>query len=211
MVNQHLYDQAAIALRKGDAELLRDAAEKLISSDYVDSHCSGYLMRGAIFEYGPAGIRKDLSRAVSDYRMAAHLTPHADAHWSLGRALGKSGDHKSAERFLLLAEEEGGSADLWVDIGKLYEAGPLQNTALALRYFRRAALSGRKEGIAGWSRVLRGSGRSVLGLIVRGVGVVATPLLLVVLGRKAFTADPVFPESGNEDDGRPRLENPGDR
>jgi uncharacterized protein len=110
----------------------------------LDKH--GAVGLAKLYLTGGEGLEKDLSKAVSYFRLAADKGD-AEAQYCLGQRLkkgqGVGADPKEAERFFVLAAEQGhANAMNW--LGHMYDKGDgvAQCSETAVRWNERAALAG---------------------------------------------------------------------
>ena len=168
-------------------EALRTLAALIRTSPSPQVH----LLTGVILEIGGPEVPVDLERAISHYRCASHLIRNRDplTLLFLARAHLKSGParHAQALRYIREASTVRRIPEVELAYAKYYEVAE-PNVDLAKRYLVRSALRGSIAGAFALARVLRQTGCAGQARVVDVLRMLATPFVLLVIGRRTFRA-----------------------
>lgn len=148
----------------------------------------GHFLRGMAHEHWEAGPDDRLQMAVSDYRSAAILAPHANAYQNLARALMKLGNehYDEAHRFLLEAWSLKRNPELMLGFGKYFLTKPVPDPERALAFYRRAAMHGRFRGFVAAAQICRDTGKPFQGALWDATRVLLAPIIWLTQGRRAM-------------------------
>jgi len=142
---------------------------------------------GLIYEFGGAGIRVDLDRAVCYYRRSVIGLRDATSLRYLARVLMKQGaaHYDAAFRHLEEAYLTEPSPELHIGLGWYYETSPVPNFALSRKHYLRAAVQGRFHGFFGYSRVSRAAGHRIRALLVDCIRLALGLPYFLIFGKRA--------------------------
>ena len=168
-------------------EALKALASVLRTSPSPQAH----LLTGVILEFGGPDVPVDLERAISHYRCASHLVRNRDplTLLFLARVHLKSGPSRYAQalRYIREASAVRRIPEVELAFAKYYEVAE-PNVDLAKRYLVRGALRGSIAGAFALARVLRQTGCAGQARVVDVLRMLATPFVLLVIGRRSFRA-----------------------
>lgn len=148
----------------------------------------GYFLRGMANEHWQGGPDECMRLAVSDYRTAATLAPHANAYQNLARALMKMGSarYEQAHRYLLEGWAFEESPELMLGFGHYFLTKPAPEPARAMSFYRRAAMRGRFRGFIVAAQICKSTGRPLQAALWNSARIVLAPLLWLTQGRRAM-------------------------
>jgi len=168
-----------------------EALRALQSVIRTSSSAQAHFLVGVILEFGGPDVAIDLERAISHYRCASHLIHNRDplTLLFLARAHMKQGParHAHALRYIREASKLRRIPEVDLAFATYYEVAE-PNIDLAKRYLARGAMRGRLAGALGLARVLRATGSVRQAGFVDAMRMMATPFVLLLVGRKAFRA-----------------------
>ena len=177
---------AAVAARRP-----KDALKALAAVIRTSPSPQAHLLTGVILEFGGPDVPIDLERAISHYRCASHLNRNRDpltllylarTHMKLGPSR-----HPQALRYIREACTVGRIPEVELAFAKYYEVAE-PNMDLAKRYLVRGAMRGSLAGAFALARVLRQTGCAGQAWVVDLLRLLATPFVLLVIGRKSLRA-----------------------
>lgn len=148
----------------------------------------GYFLRGMANEHWVAGPEDRLRSAVSDYRAAAILAPHANAYQNLARALMKMGGshYEEAYRYLLEGWKFEQTPELMLGFSNYFYTRPTPDLKQALTFSRRAAMRGRFRGFIVSAQICRSAGSPMQARLWDLARIVLSPVIWLAQGRRAM-------------------------
>lgn len=150
-----------------------------------------HFLAGVILEFGGPDVSIDLERAISHYRCASHLIHNRDplTLLFLARAHMKQGPARYAQalRYIREAGQVRRIPEVDLAFARYYEVAE-PNLGLAKRYLVRGTLRGSLAGALGLARVLRQTGCVRQARVVDAMRYMATPFVLLFVGRKSLRA-----------------------
>ena len=174
-------NSAEEALARGEYEAAVTAASVLIEAG-EPWLLDGLVRRAMALENWTEGPPDRLIAAANDWRTMLEIAPAAVSHQALARVLLKLGDRNAAYSHLLEAESRGATPEILLGFAQYHRASVPPDLETAKAYFLRAALRGRIRGIRGYAEVAYELGQPYSGMAMGLIGLVATPLLALVLG-----------------------------
>lgn len=188
MNDRTIIEQAITAFeQRRPAEALKSLQSVIRTSPSPQAH----FITGVILEFGGPDVAVDLERAISHYRCASHLIRNLDplTLLFLARAHMKQGParYPQALRYIREASQLRRIPEVDLAFAKYYEVAE-PNIGLAKRYLVRGALRGSIAGALGLARVLRQTGCAGQACVVDAMRWVATPFVLLFVGRKSLRA-----------------------
>lgn len=181
-----LEEEALAAGNGGDYQRMISVAEQLIAMGQ-EGDVTGLLLRARAFEGWIEGPADRLGRAVADYQRLTELGPCPPAFQNLARARMKQGPEHYPDAFLALmaGEKLGGSPEILLGFAWYYRTKPSPDFLFARSYYRRAAVRGRRAGIAGFMEVSIMLDHYGMAMLAGLAGLFAMPLMILVHGPRA--------------------------
>lgn len=176
-------DVAEEALERGEFKTAVTAASALVDAG-EPWLLDGLVRRAMALENWADGPPDRLSKAANDWRKMVEIAPASISYRGLARVLLKLGDRDSAHINLLEAERRGATPEVFLGFAEYYRTASPPDLEQAKRYFLRAALRGRTQGMRGYVEVAYELDQPYSGAAMTLAGLVATPLLALVLGER---------------------------
>ena len=172
--------------RKEYADMVAYASQLVCAGD--PWAIQGYFLRGMANEHWEGGPEDRLRLAVNDDRAAAILAPHANAYQNLARSLMKMGvaHYDEAYRYLSEGWRFDESPELMLGFGWYFLTKPSPDLALALKFYRRAAMRGRYRGFVVAAQICRNMGKPLQAALWDIARIVLAPAIWLVQGRRAM-------------------------
>ena len=180
---ESIRDLAEEALDRGDYDVAVTAATALIEAGepwLID----GLVRRAMALENWMGGPHNRLIAAANDWQRMIEIAPAAVSYRGLARVLLRLGDRESALANLLKAESVAATPEVLLGFAQFYRTASPPELERAKAYFLRAALRGRTQGIRGYVEVAYELDQPCSGAAMTLIGLIATPLLALVLGER---------------------------
>jgi hypothetical protein len=187
MKNKQAFKQSRKSIQSGNTHELFDISRALIDSADDSSRASGFLLQGIAFELGGMGVAPDYISALKSYRMASVISPDYVPFLYMARVnmrRGKDG-YSEAYKNLMEARSIGVTPELNLAFGHYFESKEGPELIEAKKHYLRAAMQGRFQGFFGYARVSRALHHRLRAAIADVSRIAMSPLLLLLLGRKA--------------------------
>lgn len=183
------FENAARLMDFGRAKEAMDIARNLLDEDDEESHISGHLCLGMIYEDGGDGVTKNLDKSMDSYLRVSAISPCSLSFINLARvSMKRHGGYPDARRFIDAALVYGTTPEATLCLASYHETKPNPDLQSAKEFYLKAAFLCRLSGFSGYSRVSRKMGFWAKALAMDALRLLLTPaLILASKGQARFT------------------------
>lgn len=178
-----IQELAEAALDRGDFEAAVAAASLLVEGGQP-SLLDGLSLRAFALEHWTDGPPDRLIRAADDWRRFVEIAPAQVSYLGLARVLLRLGERDAGFENLLEAQRIKQTPEVLLGFAHYYRTASPPDIPKAKRYFLRAALRGRTQGMRGYAEVAYEQNHFFSCVAMILAATIATPLLALMLGER---------------------------